>query len=168
MTLNNMTVNKKRFALHADQTGQGTHRHFKGLAGEGGSSLVEFAVSLPILLTFIFCFMEMCLAFYSYNLISELAREGSRYAMVRGASCPSSSNPTCEVTAAQVNSYVSSLGYPNIGAGTITVATTYPNGNESVGSTVKVQVTYVLRITIPLVPKNALTMSSTSQEYIVQ
>jgi hypothetical protein len=112
--------------------------------------------------------MQLCVAFYSYNLISQVAREGSRYAMVRGASCPNTTNPTCEVTAAQVNSYVSGLGYPNIGGGTLTIATTYPNGNEAVGSPVKVTVTYVLNITMPFVPKNSLTMTSTSQAYIVQ
>jgi len=135
---------------------------------EGGATLVEFAFSLPLLFTFLFCFMQLCVAFYSYQLISECAREGSRYAMVRGASCPNSTTPTCEVTAAAVNTYVSGLRYPNIGGGIITVSTTYPSGSEAVGSLVKVKVTYVLSITMPFVPKNSLTMASTSQAYIVQ
>ena len=112
--------------------------------------------------------MELCLAFYTHSLISEFAREGTRYAMVRGAGCPNTTAPTCEVTAAQVNSYVSALSYPNIAGGTLTVATTYPQGNESVGSTVQVKVTYVFKITMPLVPKNAFTMTSTSKMNIIQ
>jgi hypothetical protein len=117
--------------------------------------------------TFLFCFMEMCLLFYTHDMISELARQGTRYAMVRGASCPTLSSPTCEVTADQVNTYVSGLGWPNIGGGTITPATIYSNC-EAVGSTVTVKVTYVFPIRMPFVPKTALTMTSSSTMTIVQ
>jgi hypothetical protein len=50
----------------------------------------------------------------------------------------------------------------------MSVATTYPNGNEAVGSTVQVKVTYVFPITMPFVPKNSITMTSTSVMYILQ
>jgi hypothetical protein len=141
----------------------------RSLAGcERGSTLIEMAVTLPVLFTLLFCFMEMCLAFYTHDMISECAREGIRYAMLHGASCPNSSTPTCEATATQVNSYVTGLGWPNLGNGTMTVATTYPNGNEAVGSLVQVKVTYVFAITMAFVPKNSLTMTSTSEAYIVQ
>ncbi len=135
---------------------------------QDGSSLVEFAVTLPVMFMLLFMFMELCLMFYTHDMISEVAREGTRYAMVRGASCPSSTNPTCEVTAAQVNAYVNSIGWPNIGGGTMTVNTTYPDGNESVGSRVQVKVTYVFKITMPFVPTQSITMTSTSVMYIIQ
>jgi len=135
---------------------------------EEGSSLVEFVVALPVLFALIFCFMEICLAFYTYEAISESARDGARYAMVRGASCPTTSNPTCEVTASQVNAYVSGLGWPNLGGGTVTPATTYPDGNENVGSHVQVTVSYTFNITMPLVPAKAITLSSTSKTTILQ
>jgi len=135
---------------------------------EHGSTLIEMAVTLPVLFTLLFCFMEMCLAFYSHDMISECAREGTRYAAFHGASCPTSADPTCEATAAQVNTFVSGRNWPNIGGGTITVATSYPNGNEAKGSVVAVKVTYVFPIRMPFVPRNPLTMSSTSQMYIVQ
>ena len=142
------------------------HRH--SLRSEDGATLIETALTLPILFTLLFCFMELCLAVYSKDMISESAREGTRYAMYHGASCPTSSNPTCEATAAQVNSYVSALGWPNLGGGTLSVATTYPNGNEAVGSLVQVKVTYIFAIKMPFVPKSSLTMSSTSETYILQ
>lgn len=135
---------------------------------EGGSVLVEMAFTLPVLFTFIFCFMEICLAFYSKDMISECAREGTRYAIYHGSSCPNTSNPTCEATASQVNTYVSGLGWPNLGAGTMVVNTTYPNGNENPGSQVKIVVSYTLPIQVPFVPTADLTFSSTSQMRILQ
>lgn len=140
----------------------------KKLRNEQGFSLIEMALTLPLLFTLIFCFMELCLLFYSRYLISEYAREGTRYAMFHGAACPNTTNPTCEVTASQVNTYVSGLGWPNLAGGTIAVNTTYPDGNEAIGSRVKVAVTYTFRITMPFVPRNPFTMSSSSQEYILQ
>lgn len=136
--------------------------------GQCGASLVELGVTLPVLMTLLFCMFEVCLAFYSHDLISEFARQGTRYAMVHGASCPTTSNPTCEATATQVNTYVSSLSMPNIAGGTITPATTYPDGNEAVGSRVQVKVTYVFPIKMPFVPTSALTMTSTSVMRIIQ
>jgi Flp pilus assembly protein TadG len=135
---------------------------------EEGSTLIEFALTFSCLLTLIFCVMELCLVFYAYDMISDCAREGTRYAMVRGASCPNTTTPTCEVTAAEVNSYVSALKVPNLGNGTMTVTTTYPDGNEAVGSRVQVKVTYVFPIKMPFVPKNSLNMASTSVMYILQ
>jgi Flp pilus assembly protein TadG len=137
-------------------------------AGEQGSSLVEMAVALPTLFMFMFCFMEMCLAFYSFDMISEAAREGARYAMVHGAGCPNSTNPTCEATATQVNTYVSSLVWPNLAGGTITPNTTYPDGDEAVGHRVQVEVTYSFSVTMPFVPKKTISMTSTSQMKIIQ
>ena len=143
-------------------------RFVRALSREQGSAVIEMAITLPVLFTLFFCFMEICMAFYSRDMISESARQGTRYAMFHGASCPSTSNPTCEVTAAQVNTYVAGLGWPNFAGGTMTVATTYPNGNEAVGSLVQVKITYVFAIKMPFVPTNALTMSSTSEAYILQ
>jgi Flp pilus assembly protein TadG len=136
--------------------------------GEDGSAMIEFAVTVPVLFTLIFCFIEVCLGFYTHEMISEAAREGTRYAMFHGASCPNSTSPTCEATASQVNAVVSGLAAPDIGGGTMTVATTYPNGNELAGSQVQVKITYVFPITLPFVPKNSLTMTSTSVMDIVQ
>ena len=136
--------------------------------GTGGSASIEFALTSSLLFTLLFCFMEVCLVFYSYDLISEAAREGTRYAMYRGASCPNSTTPTCEVTASQVNTYVSGLVWPNLGGGTITPATTYLNGSEAVGSTVQVKVTYVFPIKMPYVPTHSITMASTSVMPILQ
>jgi Flp pilus assembly protein TadG len=129
---------------------------------------VEFVLTLSLLFTLIFCFFELCLALYTYDVISESAREGTRYAMVRGASCRTSTGVSCQVSPDEVNSYVSGLGWPNVGGGTMNVNTTYPDGSEAIGSRVQVNVTYQFRITMPFVPSNAISLSSTSVMYIIQ
>lgn len=140
----------------------------KRAQGEAGQSLVEFAITFSILIGFVFAFVELCLAFYSFGMISESAREGSRYAMVRGATCVNGAKASCTATAAQINNYVTSLGFPNIGGGRISVNTTFPDGSQDLGKRVHVQVTYQFPITLPLVPSNAISITSTSEMSIVQ
>jgi Flp pilus assembly protein TadG len=135
---------------------------------EEGGALVEFAVTLPVLLTFIFGLMQVCLACYTREMISEAAREATRYAMVRGSTCVTGSGSSCTVTAAQVNSFASATGLPNLGGGTMTATTTYPGGSETPGSPVQVQVVYAFPFRVPYVPTSTLTMSATSTMYILQ
>jgi Flp pilus assembly protein TadG len=143
------------------------------MGNEDGQALIETAVSLPVLFALLFCFMELCLAFYSYDMISESAREGTRYAMLLSSTCTNSSGASCTATAAQVNTYVPGLGWPNLARGTMTVSTTYKTpaggvGTNIVSNFVVVQITYVFPITMPFVPKNSLTLKSTSQMPIIQ
>jgi Flp pilus assembly protein TadG len=139
-----------------------------GPHSEDGSALIEFALTLPTLCGLLFCFLELCLLFYSYDMISESAREGTRYAIVRGASCQTTAGASCETTAAQVNTYVSNLGWPNLAGGTMVVDTTYPKGSDAVGNPVQIKVTYTFRITMHFVPTNSISLSSTSVMYILQ
>jgi Flp pilus assembly protein TadG len=136
--------------------------------GEDGSSLVEMALSYSVLFILLFCIMETCLAFYSQHMISEAARGGARYAMVHGSSCTTSTGSSCTLTSAQINTYVSGLVWPNIAGGTMSANTTYPNGNENVGSEVQVQVTYTFKVTMPFVPKDTITLTSTSKVPILR
>ena len=95
---------------------------------ERGSSSVEFALSLTLLLTLVFGVLIMCLALYTYHFVAEAAREGARYAMVRGSSCTTYSgfSSACPVTSAQVQTYVRDLGFPGISSSKMTVTTTWP------------------------------------------
>jgi Flp pilus assembly protein TadG len=145
---------------------------------ETGASIVEFAVASIILFTLVFGVMAICLALYSYNVVSEAAREATRYAIVRGSAC--NSFPDCKVTSDQLQTYVRGLGFPGINpsTSTLTAAATWPttgvNCTPSVtpcnnpGNQVKVIVTYTFPLVIPFVPSRTLTMSSTSQMTISQ
>jgi Flp pilus assembly protein TadG len=150
------------------QSGDSGIRPARSASGENGQALVEMAISFPIVATFVFTMIEICLAFYSFCLISECAREGTRYAIVRGATCMTSSNSSCTASSSSINSYVSQIGFPNLGGGTVTPSTTFPDGNQNPGSRVQVHVTYVFPISVPFVPKNSISMGSTSVMYIVQ
>ncbi len=147
------------------------------LSGEEGQSLVESALTFPVMFTLMFCFMTLCLIFYSATMISENAREGTRYAIFHGATCTTSGNASCTATASQINTYVSGLGWPNIGGGTMTVYTCFipsgggsctTGGSEAVGNLVQITVTYVFPISLPYVPRRSITISSTSEAHILQ
>jgi Flp pilus assembly protein TadG len=141
----------------------------RGLLGdEEGAALIEFAMTVPILMTCFFGMVQVCLACYMHQVLTETAREGSRYAIVRGSTCVNGSGSSCTATAASVNSYVSSIGWPNVAGGTLVVNTTYPDGNEQPGSRVQVNVSYAFPFRIPFVPSSTLNLTSQSVMYIVQ
>jgi len=138
------------------------------MEAEGGETLVTLALVLPILIGFVFGIMQVCLLYYTWEMIAESACQGSRYAMVRGSTCETSAAASCTVTASQVNSYVKGLGWPNLGNGTMTVNTTFPDGDEAPGHRVLVTVTYSFPYQIPFVVTKTLSLSSTSEVYFLQ
>jgi len=138
------------------------------VANEDGQSLVEFAISISALMTFLCVLMEICIAFYTYGMISECAREATRWASVRGATCQTASSTSCTATTTSVSTYATGLGYPNPGGGVLNATTTYPDGNENPGSRVKVDIKYTFTIRLPLVPKNSLALETASEMYILQ
>jgi len=52
---------------------------------EKGATLVEVALSLTVLMFTIFWMLEMMLMIYAYNVMADAAKEGVRYAIVRGS-----------------------------------------------------------------------------------
>jgi Flp pilus assembly protein TadG len=140
-----------------------------GLAdNEEGSTLIEMAVSFSVLFALLFTFMEICMAFYTQHMISECARDGARYAMVHGSACVTSTGASCTLTATNINTYVNGLASPNIADGTFTTSTTYPNGNENVGSEVQVEISYTFKSTLPFVPRDTFILTSTSKVPILR
>ncbi len=151
----------------------------KRVRDEQGSSIVEFAMGASILFSVIFGVMAICLAIYSYNVTAELAREATRYAIVRGTSCNSFSD--CNVTKAQLQTHVQSIGFPGINPANLTLTaptgwSAYPAGSicqpsaacNNPGNLVTVTVTYQFPLVIPFVPSRTLSMSSTASMVISQ
>jgi Flp pilus assembly protein TadG len=132
---------------------------------ERGSAVVEFAVAFTMLFLFLFSIMDLSRALYAYHFIADAAREGTRYAMVRGATCTSYST-ACPASATDIQNYVKNVP-AGINPASLTVTTTWtPNNNP--GSVVQVQVQYSFQPIFPLVRKGALLMTSSSQVVISQ
>jgi Flp pilus assembly protein TadG len=124
------------------------------------------------------CEEEDGAATLEFALVSEAAREGTRYAMVHGNTC-SISGTSCTKTPTQIQSYVQGLVLPAITASSLTVTTTYssypsgssctPNANcENPGNLVTVQVTYPATFNVPFVPPTVLSMTGSSAMVITQ
>jgi Flp pilus assembly protein TadG len=132
---------------------------------ERGSALVEFAAVFTVLFTFLFAIMDLSRAFYSYHFVADAAREGTRYAMVRGSTCTSWTT-ACPAAASDIQTYLKSVP-AGINPASLTVTTTWTPDNNP-GSVVQVQVQYSFKPIFPLIPKTALLMTSTSQMVISQ
>ena len=158
------------------------------LDGDEGSAAIEMAVSMTALLIVIVGMMKMCIAVYSYHYTSEAAREGARYAIVRGygASTPVNTacvqyESACTASSDNISSYVKALGYPALIPANMTVTTTWagfptgvtctpnpaPNCNN-VGNMVTVTVQYTYPLSIPFFPTKTLTMTSSASGILSQ
>ena len=74
-----------------------------------GESLIEFAFASVIFLSMVLGAIEFGIAVWNYNLVSDLAQEGARFAAVRGstsgAACSGLALP-CSASNADVQTYV--------------------------------------------------------------
>ena len=156
---------------------------------EEGASLVEMAIASSLLFAMMFGVIQMALALYAYHFVSDAAREGSRWAMVRGGSCISNvSKAYCSPTStdqygadnSDVQAYVQGLGYPY--ASSLTTSTkwlsgtpsaqvtcgTTPSGCNTAGNQVQVTVSYSFPIAIPFWTATTINLQSASTMVIAQ
>jgi Flp pilus assembly protein TadG len=164
-------------------TGNARHR---STHDQSGSVILETALSIMILLTFIFGIMEVCLGAYTYHFISEAAREATRYAIVRGSSfssdCTAPTYATCTAqggnNAGDIATYVQNIGFPGIDPTKMTVNSTWLTSTgagcgitdscKAPGNQVQVKITYTFPLSVPFLPVNTWTLTSTSQMVISQ
>jgi Flp pilus assembly protein TadG len=147
------------------------------LRSERGSSSVEFALGASLLFMVVFGIIAITFALYSYNVVSESAREGARYAIVRGSACHFAS--ACPASQTDIQTYVKNLGFPGMNTSKLTAAAAwaaYPAGGactpnagcNNPGNQVTVTVSYSFPVVIPFVPHRTLSMSSTAAMVISQ
>ena len=143
---------------------------------EQGATLVETALSIVILLAFIFGIVETGLGLYTYHFIAEAAREGTRYAIVRGSTCTGFAS-ACPAATSDIQSYVLNLGFPGIDPSKMTVNASwsaYTSGSpcspgcNSPGNLVTVTVNYNFPLSVPFVPGQTFRLSSQSAMIIAQ
>ena len=128
-------------------------RHAPRRHTERGETLVEFAFASIIFFAVIFGVLQFGLAIWNYNLVSDLAQEGARYAAVHGQT---SSTPK---TLAQLDAYVQGLAYG------LTVSTTGSDDPSAVaaGLPVTVRVSYTLATGGGIIPAWNIPISSTAK-----
>lgn len=125
-----------------------------------GQTLTEFALVLSAFLLITFGIIQMSRAIFSYNFVSNAARDATRYASVNGTK---SQNP---VTTSDVTTFVKNES-PGIDPSQLTVNTTW-NPDNKPGSTVNVVVTYNFALFVPFFGQVTVPIGATSQMVISQ
>jgi Flp pilus assembly protein TadG len=141
---------------------------------ERGTSLVETAIVMAVLLALVFGIIDFGRAMYTYAFVAQLARQGARWSMVRGSQCTLLDH--CNATPSEVQSYVQNLSEGMTDPNSIVVNTTWPScplgrSGKAPGCVVMVNVTYPFQFLLPFMPSAhfpTLSMSSTSQVVISQ
>ena len=150
-------------------------RRLRARDKDKGSGLVEFALAVVAILIVLFGIIDIGRALYAYNWLSDAARRGTRYAMVRGTKCTGLLS-ACPATPNDVQTYITSLA-DGIDTSQLTVTSQcFAPGNASPGSLpcaapgwVKVTVQYQFHLVSPVMaPINNWTMHSDSQRTVQQ
>lgn len=176
-----------RISLRRTATGKLTTLRRHNARSEQGTALIETALTTVVMLTVIFGLIELCLALYTYHFVSNAAREGSRYAIVRGSdSCTNTPNLTnCNATPDEIQTWVKSVSYPAVDTSKMTVTATWlkatssgspatttwstcPGTCNGPGNMVKVVVSYSFPLNIFFLSKSTLNIGSTSEMVISQ
>jgi Flp pilus assembly protein TadG len=131
-------------------------RNVRQQHGEAGNALVEFAVSMVVILTLLFGIIDVGRALYAYDWVSNAARLGTRFAMVRGSSC-SQLLGGCPAIQSDVVAYLNNNCI--VGENSFSILPCAP------GTQVYVEVQYSFSFLSPLAPHSWL-MTSSSQVYV--
>ncbi len=143
-----------------------------------GSVTIETAVSFVLHFGLLFGVMEASLGVYAFHFTAEAAREGTRFASVRGFSCAGAIS-ACPAQASDIQTYVKGMIYPGIDPSAMTVTTTwsaFPSGTvcspstscNNPGDLVTVVVQYSFPFSVPLLPSNTWAVTSKSAMVISQ
>jgi len=112
----------------------------RALLREDGATLVEMGLSAVVALMFLFGIIETSYMLYSYNYVSNAAREATRYAAVRGPNSCNDANvtpfPNCGMKPTNFSSttdaagnpllaYIEGMGYPGLTASNTSLEVKY-------------------------------------------
>ncbi len=122
---------------------------------ERGAELVEFALISIVFFMLVFGVMEFGRAIWIYGTVAHVAREGTRFAIVRGSDSGRTATP------ADVEAYVQGRAAGMTG---LTVTTTWDDPSKDPGTVVQVQRDF--DPALPLVSLGPLTLSATSRMVI--
>jgi Flp pilus assembly protein TadG len=150
--------------------------------------MIEFLVSVIVLVVLIFGCIGVAMAYYTYEVVNQYARDASRYAIVHGNGCVKGDGTPCNIGTGGTSStapanvalmtYLNNQIYPGINGANLTVTTTYApapglttcfaTNCNGPGDQVTVQVSYPYLYNIPFIPSRLLNMNATSTMVISQ
>jgi Flp pilus assembly protein TadG len=140
---------------------------------ERGASLPETAIVMGVVLALLFAIIDFGRAMYTYASVAQLARQGARWAIVRGAQCTQLDH--CGAVSTDVQTFVQGQSIGVMSANSISVTATWPPSGcptglpaKSPGCIVIVTVSYPFSFMLPFLPTRQFVMSSTSQMIISQ
>lgn len=114
---------------------------------QAGQALVEFALTVLVVLVVVFWAWELVMLMYTYNVMAGAAKEGVRYAIVHGSGNSTLCSPPCTGACGTPNACVTNVvtNYAKYSVHDIsgmTVTVTYPDGNNKTPSRVRVAISY--------------------------
>jgi Flp pilus assembly protein TadG len=120
-----------------------------------GQALVEFALSLTLLMLLMFSILELSIFIYTYSVVANAAKEGVRYAIVHGVNSGSPSGPNppvaptsppCTASSTNVTNVVNQVksfaGFTLLNTSNVNVFVCYLDGNNKLTSLVEVSANY--------------------------
>ena len=124
---------------------------------ERGVEIIEFAIVSILFLMLAFGIMEFGRAIWMYGTVAHAAREGARFAIVRGSDSGRTAVP------ADVTNYVAQIAGGMTG---LTVTTTWDDPSKDPGTVVQVRVDKQFDPSLPIAGLSSMTLSSTSRMVI--
>lgn len=156
------------------------------VSADEGAALVEMALSASVFFVVLIGIVYLIFCLYTYNFVADAAREATRYASTRGTEC-SVNTPgigNCNVSPAQLQTWVRSMNYPGMSAANLSVTATWLRASttgatswiacspgpctKAPGNMVQVRVTYSYPISVPFLVGTTIDVSSVSQMVISQ
>ena len=151
--MTSLSIKRMRRGAHPDAPGATTVKDARG------ATLVEVALASTLFLTITFGTIEFGRMILDYHVVSNAAREGARYAAVRGSSSGRAAS------ANDVATYVASRSGGRLSPSNVTV--TWPTDNAP-GSVVQVQVRYGFTPIVTLLRRTAVNLGSTTEANILR
>jgi Flp pilus assembly protein TadG len=129
------------------------------LHGQRGAAHVEFAVTSVLFFTLTFGIIEVSRLIYQYNIVASAARDGARYAIVRGLN----SGRVAQGTQAMIQNHVRTR---DVGRNSTVAVQWFPDNKE--GSVVQVTVSQPFLSIVPYSMVSNMTVTSTSRMTILR
>jgi Flp pilus assembly protein TadG len=134
------------------------------IRGQTGQTLVEFTFIFLLFLMLLFGIAEGGRLIFNYGIVSQAAREGVRYASVRGSTCKIPGGSSCTATTTDIKNYVVGKAIGLLIPANVTVS--WPGGSNTPGKIIAIQTSYAFQPLVWFMP--SVTLSSQSQMVIVR